>query len=143
MLNDDQYASWSQGIARRSGARSDARTAVARAARPPAEFGFVDPRTVRLVAGEPNLSRADVHGVLTFYQTCARPLQAPSGSRCAGPRRVRRWVTLPWPITPCAPWPGLRNDRCRGVADARSGLLPWQLRARAQRHRQRPAARPG
>jgi formate dehydrogenase subunit gamma len=30
-------------------------------------FGYVDPRAVGLVALELNLSRADVHGVLTFY----------------------------------------------------------------------------
>ena len=30
-------------------------------------FGYVDPRAVALVASELNLSRADVHGVLTFY----------------------------------------------------------------------------
>jgi len=145
MLNDEQYAAWSQEMAL---ATIRARAATRGPLLPvllalQQRFGFVDPRTVRRVAGELNLSRADVHGVLTFYQTCARPLRAPSGSRCAGARRVRRWVALPWPITPCAPWPGLRNDRCRGVADARSGLLPWQLRARAQRHRRRPAARPG
>jgi formate dehydrogenase subunit gamma len=30
-------------------------------------FGYVDPRAVPLVAKALNLSRADVHGVLTFY----------------------------------------------------------------------------
>lgn len=30
-------------------------------------FGYVDPRAVPLVAKELNVSRADVHGVLTFY----------------------------------------------------------------------------
>jgi len=30
-------------------------------------FGYVDPRSVPLVAKALNLSRADVHGVLTFY----------------------------------------------------------------------------
>jgi formate dehydrogenase subunit gamma len=30
-------------------------------------FGYVDPSAVALVAHELNLSRADVHGVLTFY----------------------------------------------------------------------------
>lgn len=30
-------------------------------------FGYVDPGAVALVADELNLSRADVHGVLTFY----------------------------------------------------------------------------
>ena len=31
------------------------------------EFGYVDPEAVRLVAKALNLSRADVHGVVTFY----------------------------------------------------------------------------
>ena len=30
-------------------------------------FGYVDPEATRLVAKELNLSRADVHGVITFY----------------------------------------------------------------------------
>src|SRR5439155_6136988 len=32
------------------------------------EFGYVDPRAVPLVARELNLSRADVHGVVSFYK---------------------------------------------------------------------------
>lgn len=32
-----------------------------------AEFGCVDPETVPLLAAELNISRADVHGVVTFY----------------------------------------------------------------------------
>jgi formate dehydrogenase subunit gamma len=31
------------------------------------EFGFVDPAWVAVIANELNLSRAEVHGVLTFY----------------------------------------------------------------------------
>lgn len=34
---------------------------------PQETFGYVDPRCAPLVARELNLSRADVHGVLTFY----------------------------------------------------------------------------
>jgi len=33
-----------------------------------AEFGYLDPRAIPLVAGLLNLSRADVHGVVTFYR---------------------------------------------------------------------------
>jgi formate dehydrogenase subunit gamma len=32
------------------------------------EFGYVDPRAVPLVARELNLSRAEVHGVVSFYK---------------------------------------------------------------------------
>jgi formate dehydrogenase subunit gamma len=32
-----------------------------------AEFGYVDPAVVPILAEELNLSRADVHGVITFY----------------------------------------------------------------------------
>jgi formate dehydrogenase subunit gamma len=42
-------------------------------------FGYVDPRAVPLVAKALNLSRADVHGVLTFY----------SDLRSTPPGRVR------------------------------------------------------
>lgn len=33
-----------------------------------AEYGYVDPRAVEIVAEELNLSRAEVHGVITFYR---------------------------------------------------------------------------
>lgn len=32
------------------------------------EFGYIDPECVPVVAAELNLSRADVHGVVTFYR---------------------------------------------------------------------------
>ncbi|PXY31314.1 formate dehydrogenase subunit gamma [Prauserella muralis] len=32
-----------------------------------AEFGYIDPEVVPILAAELNLSRADVHGVVTFY----------------------------------------------------------------------------
>ncbi|WP_199429809.1 NADH-quinone oxidoreductase subunit NuoE family protein [Qaidamihabitans albus] len=32
-----------------------------------AEFGYIDPEVVPLLAAELNMSRADVHGVITFY----------------------------------------------------------------------------
>lgn len=40
------------------------------------EFGFIDPATIPLIAYELNLSRADVHGVVTFYRDFR---QAPPG----------------------------------------------------------------
>jgi formate dehydrogenase subunit gamma len=33
-----------------------------------AEFGYIDPDTIPVIAAELNLSRADVHGVVTFYR---------------------------------------------------------------------------
>jgi formate dehydrogenase subunit gamma len=33
-----------------------------------AEFGYVDPDAIPVIARELNLSRADVHGVVTFYK---------------------------------------------------------------------------
>jgi formate dehydrogenase subunit gamma len=32
------------------------------------EYGHIDPQTIPMIAGELNLSRADVHGVVTFYK---------------------------------------------------------------------------
>jgi len=32
------------------------------------EFGWIDPRAVPVIADELNLSRAEVHGVITFYR---------------------------------------------------------------------------
>ena len=45
------------------------------------EFGYVDPEAVPLVAKALNLSRADVHGVLTFYSDFRT---SPPGRRTVG-----------------------------------------------------------
>ena len=45
------------------------------------EFGYVDPEAVPLVAKALNLSRADVHGVLTFYSDFRT---TPPGKRTIG-----------------------------------------------------------
>jgi len=43
------------------------------------EFGYLDPRAVPLVATLLNLSRADVHGVVTFYRDFRDTPPAPVG----------------------------------------------------------------
>ena len=49
------------------------------------EFGYVDPAAVPLVAKELNLSRADVHGVVTFYKDFrTRPPGARTVAVCRG-----------------------------------------------------------
>ena len=64
-----QHASWDEGTAR---ALIAARAALPGAVLPilhalQEHFGYVDPAAVPLVAEALNLSRADVHGVVTFY----------------------------------------------------------------------------
>jgi formate dehydrogenase subunit gamma len=41
-----------------------------------AEFGAIDPRAVPILAEELNLTRADVHGVISFYRDFRRPAAA-------------------------------------------------------------------
>jgi formate dehydrogenase subunit gamma len=81
MLNDEQHIPWSQDTALETiGAHAAQRgplLPVLHALQ--GIFGYVDPRAVPLVAKALNLSRADVHGVLTFY----------SDLRSAPPGKVR------------------------------------------------------
>jgi formate dehydrogenase subunit gamma len=64
-----RYAAWSEGealhVIRALPARRGALLPMLQALQE--VFGYVDPSAVALVANELNLSRADVHGVLTFY----------------------------------------------------------------------------
>ena len=69
MLNDEQHTPWSAQVAAETISAQSARRGpllpVLHALQE--TFGYVDPRAVPLVATALNLSRADVHGVLTFY----------------------------------------------------------------------------
>ena len=51
-----------------------------------AELGWVPPRPRRLVADRLNLSRAEVHGVVTFYPTSAQSPPADDQVRVCAPR---------------------------------------------------------
>jgi len=69
MLNDEQHTPWSPDVAQETiGAHAAQRGPLLPVLLALQEtFGYVDPRAVPLVAKTLNLSRADVHGVLTFY----------------------------------------------------------------------------
>ena len=71
MLNDvsQRHAPWSPDVALETiGAHAGQRGPLLPVLHALQEtFGYVDPRAVPLVAKTLNLSRADVHGVLTFY----------------------------------------------------------------------------
>ena len=69
MLNDEQHTPWSAQVAQEAiSAHATQRGPLLPVLLALQEtFGYVDPRAVPLVATALNLSRADVHGVLTFY----------------------------------------------------------------------------
>ena len=69
MLNDEQHTPWSPHVAQQTiGTHAAQRGPLLPVLLALQEtFGYVDPRAVQLVATTLNLSRADVHGVLTFY----------------------------------------------------------------------------
>ena len=69
MLNDEQHTPWSAQVAQEAiSVHATQRGPLLPVLRALQEtFGYVDPRAVPLVATALNLSRADVHGVLTFY----------------------------------------------------------------------------
>ena len=69
-----------------------------------ATHGYVADDDVLVVAEVLNLSRADVHGVVTFYPTCAALPRSRTGSRCAAARPARRGA--PRGCTPRPPTAG-------------------------------------
>ena len=106
------------------------------------EFGYVERRAMQIVADVLNLSRAEVHGVITFYSDFRA---APPGSRTlrasAAPRRARRSArtagrTCVHPARCRARRHVLRRRRL-----ARAGVLPRELRPRSVGHARRPCVR--
>ncbi len=63
-------------------------------------FGFVPEEAVPVIAQELNLSRAEVHGVVTFYHDFAANRRAARCSKCVAPRPARRWVARAWSNVP-------------------------------------------
>ncbi len=97
-----------------------------------AALGCVPPEAIPVLADELNLSRADVHGVVTFYHDfrTSPPAAPPSGS--AGPRPASRSAPTTGRLT-CRSGYGVSTSarpRPDGSLTARPGLLPRQLRAR-------------
>ena len=96
-----------------------------------------------LVAQELNISRADVHGVVTFYSDFRRPRRRRCDVRVCraeacqsvGGRALAAHATR-------APRRRLRRHDRRRRGHARPGLLPRQLRARPVGRGRRPAVRP-
>ena len=60
------------------------------------DLGCVPPEAIPVLADELNLSRADVHGVVTFYHDFRRDLPAAPPSASAGPRPARRSARSGW-----------------------------------------------
>ena len=53
-------------------------------------YGYVDQAIVPVIAETLNLSKAEIHGTISFYHDFATIRRAVAPSRCAAPRRVRR-----------------------------------------------------
>jgi hypothetical protein len=110
--------------------------------------GYVPDDVVPQIAAALNLSRAEVHGVITFYHHFRREPRAARWCRCAAPR----------PASPAAPTTCSRTRRrasgagrtCRGqwprsrrttrtAPHARAGVLPRAVRVVARDPRRRAA----
>ena len=63
------------------------------------ELGFVPNDAVPVVAEVLNVSRAEVHGVISFYHLL-RDTPGATPFISAGPKRARPWVLGPWSVTP-------------------------------------------
>ena len=110
-----------------------------------AELGYVPTEAARLVADRLNLSRADVHGVVTFYHDFRdEPAGRRTGPDLPAPRPARRSAATRWSTRATAGSAstlGAHDQRRRG--DARPGVLLRQLRPRPVGRGRRPALRPG
>ena len=78
-----------------------------------ATHGHVDDDDVAVIADVLNLSRADVHGVVTFYHDLRRTPRPRTASRSAAARPAR-----PAALRACMPWP---TDRWAGSPDVEVG----------------------
>ena len=92
-----------------------------------ATHGYVTDDDVMVVAEVLNLSRADVHGVVTFYPTCAALPRPRTGSRCAAARPARR--AAPRGCTPRPPTAGPARPPSRWARCSASGCAPSARRA--------------
>ena len=96
-----------------------------------AELGWIPPEATRLVAERLNLSRADVHGVVTFYADfrdrppAAHVLRVCAAEACQA-RGSRDLVGVSRATARCRSRASRPPD---GSLGARQGLLPRQLRA--------------
>ena len=106
-------------------------------------FGYVDPRAVPIVAEALNLSRAEVHGVVTFYRDFRT---TPGGTvelricRAEACQSVGADALVEDAVR-AVRGPGRGHDRGRD-ADRGRGLLPGRLRARTGRDDRRRGPRP-
>ena len=105
-------------------------------------FGYVPEPAIPMIAAALNLSRAEVHGVFTFYhdfrhepagrhvlKLCrAEACQAAGGDALAARAEARLGIPL-------------RQDHRRRARDAGADLLPWSVRHRAIGHARRPRRR--
>jgi len=55
-------------------------------------FGYIPVEAVPAIARALNLSRAEVHGVISFYHDSAPSAPAGRSFACAAPSRARRWA---------------------------------------------------
>ena len=55
------------------------------------EFGYIDPEAMPLIAEALNLSRAEVHGVISFYHDFRHHPPGRHVLRCAALRLASRW----------------------------------------------------
>ena len=94
------------------------------------EFGYIDRAAVPLVAEALNLSRAEVHGVVTFYHDFR---EAPAGRHVLKLCRAEACQSMGCEDAGRPPGPAPRHRLGEttpdGAADARDRLLPGQLRA--------------
>ncbi len=61
--------------------------------------GYIPSDAVPLVADRLNLTRAEVHGVISYYHHFRQHPPARSWSRSAARKPVSRWVRISWPST--------------------------------------------
>jgi hypothetical protein len=90
-----------------------ARRAAARAARIQDALGFIPPDTVPPIAPALNLSRAEVHGVISYYHHFRQTPPGATWFASAAPRPARRSAAKRWPSTRGRAWPAAGHAGAR------------------------------
>ena len=99
------------------------------------EFGFVPTESLPVIAEALNISKAEVHGVVTFYHDYRR---APAGRHVLKICRAEACQSMGSDAiamrAAATPRPGLPRDGEGRLGDAGAGLLPRSVRMRAGGH---------
>jgi hypothetical protein len=96
------------------------------------KVGYIPADAVPMIASELNVSRAEVHGVISFYHFFRQEPAGRTWCRSAAPRPARRAAAKPWPNMRRTCWAAASMRPAPMAVHAGTGVLPGPVRHRPQ-----------